>query len=217
MIHLHQVQKKYDRKLILNIAEFKLDTGIYWIYGLNGSGKTTFLKIIAGMIPFDGEAHLNNTSLKKSGVEYRRLVSFAEAEPVYPSYITGTDLVLFYQDIRKAPPSQIDRLIAFSGLRPHLDNPIGTYSSGMVKRLSLLLAFIGNAKLILLDEPLATLDTEAVHALPDLINEYRQQYGCSFIFSSHQPFLSASLSIDRNYTITDHTIQPYEHTTVPII
>src|SRR3954470_4794665 len=109
MIHLHQVQKKYDRKLILNIPEFKLDTGIYWIYGLNGSGKTTFLKIIAGMIPFDGEAHLNNTSLKKSGVEYRRLVSFAEAEPVYPSYITGTDLVLFYQDIRKAPQSQIDR------------------------------------------------------------------------------------------------------------
>jgi ABC-2 type transport system ATP-binding protein len=217
MIHLHQVQKKYDRKLILNIPEFKLDKGIYWIYGQNGSGKTTFLKIIAGMIPFDGEAYINDTSLKKSGVDYRKLVSFAEAEPVYPSYITGRDLVLFYQDIRKAPPQQIDRLIAFSGLRPNLDNPIGSYSSGMVKRLSLLLAFIGNSALILLDEPLATLDTEAVQALPDLINEYRQQYGCSFIFSSHQPFLSAALSIDKNFSITDHTIQPYEHTTVTTI
>ncbi|OQP42780.1 hypothetical protein A4H97_11490 [Niastella yeongjuensis] len=208
MIHLQQVQKKYDQKLILNVPEFKLDKGIYWIYGLNGSGKTTFLKIIAGMIPFDGEAHINTISLKKNGVNYRKLVSFAEAEPVYPSYITGRDLVLFYQKIRKATPSQIDRLIAFSGLGPHLDNPIGTYSSGMVKRLSLLLAFIGNASFILLDEPLATLDTEAVHALPDLINEFRQQYGCSFIFSSHQPFLSASLPIDKNFSITDHTIQP---------
>jgi ABC-2 type transport system ATP-binding protein len=208
MIHLLQVQKKYDRKLILNIPEFKLDNGIYWIYGLNGSGKTTFLKIVAGMIPFDGEAHINNTSLKKNGVHYRKLVSFAEAEPVYPSYITGRDLVLFYQDIRKAPQSQIDRLIAFSDLRTSLDNPIGTYSSGMVKRLSLLLAFIGAAEWILLDEPLATLDTEAVHALPELINEYRKQYGTSFIFSSHQPFLSAALSIDRNFSITDHTIQP---------
>ena len=200
--------------MILNIPEFKLDNGIYWIYGVNGSGKTTFLKIMAGMIPFIGEVHINNTSLKKSGVDYRKLVSYAEAEPVYPSYITGRDLVLFYQDIRKAPQPQIDRLIAFSGLHPHLNDPIGSYSSGMVKRLSLLLAFIGNAPLILLDEPLATLDTEAVHALPDLINEYRQQYGSSFIFSSHQPFLSAALFIDKNFTITDHTIQPYEHTTV---
>ncbi len=208
MIHLHQVQKQYDRKLILNIPEFTLDNGIYWIYGLNGTGKTTFLKIIAGMIPFEGDAYINKVSLKKNGVDYRKLVSFAEAEPVYPSYITGRDLVLFYQDIRKAPQKQIDRLIAFSDLRTNLDNPIGTYSSGMVKRLSLLLAFIGPAALILLDEPLATLDTEAVHALPDLINEYRQQYGTSFIFSSHQPFLSESLSIDRNFSITDHTIQP---------
>ena len=208
MLHLLQVQKKYDRKLILNIPEFKLDNGIYWIYGLNGSGKTTILKIMAGMIPFDGEAHIDNTSLKKNGVHYRKLISFAEAEPVYPSYITGRDLVLFYQDIRKAPQSQIDRLIAFSDLRTSLDNPIGTYSSGMVKRLSLLLAFIGAAEWILLDEPLATLDTEAVHALPELINEYRKQYGTSFIFSSHQPFLSAALSIDRNFSITDHTIQP---------
>jgi ABC-2 type transport system ATP-binding protein len=208
MIHLHQVQKKYDRKLILNIPEFTLDKGIYWIYGLNGTGKSTFLKIIAGMIPFAGDAHINKVSLKKNGVAYRKLVSFAEAEPVYPSYITGRDLVLFYQDIRKAPQQQIDRLIAFSDLHSNLDNPIGTYSSGMVKRLSLLMAFIGPAALILLDEPLATLDTEAVHALPDLINEYRQQYGTSFIFSSHQPFLAESLSIDRNFSITDHTIQP---------
>ncbi|MFL5744406.1 MAG: ATP-binding cassette domain-containing protein [Niastella sp.] len=208
MIHLHQVQKQYDRKLILNIPEFTLDNGIYWIYGLNGTGKTTFLKIIAGMIPFEGDAYINKVSLKKNGVDYRKLVSFAEAEPVYPSYITGRDLVLFYQDIRKAPQKQIDRLIAFSDLRTNLDNPIGTYSSGMVKRLSLLLAFIGPAALILLDEPLATLDTEAVHALPDLINEYRQQYGTSFIFSSHQPFLSESLSVDKNFSITDHTIQP---------
>ncbi|AEW00337.1 hypothetical protein A4D02_23705 [Niastella koreensis] len=208
MIHLQQVQKLYDRKLILNIPEFTLDNGIYWIYGLNGTGKTTFLKIMAGMIPFEGDTHINKVSLKKNGVSYRKQVSYAEAEPVYPSYIAGRDLVSFYQHNRKAPQQQINRLIDFSGLGINLNNPIGTYSSGMVKRLSLLLAFIGPVALILLDEPLATLDTDAVHALPDLINEYRQQFGTSFIFSSHQPFLSESLAVDRNFSITDHTIQP---------
>jgi ABC-2 type transport system ATP-binding protein len=62
----------------------------------------------------------------------------------------------------------------------------------MVKRLSLVLACIGNVSWILLDEPLATLDREVAGTLPALIEEYRQLYGTGFIFSSHQSFLSQS-------------------------
>lgn len=206
MIYLSQIEKYYGSKLILNIREFDLENGIYWINGINGSGKTTFLKILAGIIPFNGNVTLTNTSLKKQPLEYRRQVSYAEAEPLYPAFITGSDLVSFYQHIRKAPGPQVDKLIAFSGLRQNLANPIGTYSSGMVKRLSLLLAFIGPVPLILLDEPLATLDAEATHALPGLINEYRLQYGTSFIFSSHQPFLSEASLITRKLELTAQTI-----------
>jgi ABC-2 type transport system ATP-binding protein len=206
MIHLNQVEKYYDRKLVLKIPELTLENGIYWLTGTNGSGKTTFLKILAGLMPFKGNVFVNDTSLKKQDVAYRRLVSYAEAEPLYPSFITGSDLVLFYQEIRKAPGKQVEKLIAFSGLRQNLASPIGTYSSGMVKRLSLLLAFIGNVPLILLDEPLATLDAEAVHALPDLIKDYRDEYGTCFIFSSHQPFLSETSLPSKNLNITGHTL-----------
>jgi len=205
MIRLHQVEKRYDGKSVLKIPHLQIEKGIYWVSGINGSGKTTFLKILAGITPFNGDAFINDISIKKQAVDYRRLISFAEAEPLYPSFITGSDLVSFYQDIRKAPGEQVNKLIAFSGLGQNLENQIGTYSSGMVKRLSLLLAFIGNAPLILLDEPLATLDAEAVHALPDLINEYRQKYGTSFIFSSHQPFLSDTL-VNMELVITGQTI-----------
>jgi ABC-2 type transport system ATP-binding protein len=208
MIHLKQVDKYYNRKLILNIQDLKLTNDIYWINGMNGSGKTTFLKILAGIIPFNGDIIFNNISLKNEPVEYRKLVSYAEAEPLYPAFITGIELVRFYQDIRKAPGQQVDKLIAFSGLSQNLANPIGTYSSGMVKRLSLLLAFIGRVPLILLDEPLATLDAEAVQALPDLMTEYRLEYGTSFIFSSHQPFLSATSLTTRELAITAQTIHP---------
>jgi len=206
MIRLHQIEKYYDSKLILSIGEFELEHGIYWINGINGSGKTTLLKILAGIIPFNGNITFNNISLKKGPVAYRRLVSYAEADPLYPAFITGSDLVSFYQNIRKAPGPQVDKLIAFSGIRKDLANPIGTYSSGMVKRLSLLLAFIGHVPLILLDEPLATLDAEATHALPGLINEYRLQYGTSFIFTSHQPFLSEAPLIKKKLEITAQTI-----------
>jgi len=205
MIRLHQVEKRYDGKSVLKIPELQIEKGIYWVSGINGSGKTTFLKILAGITPFNGDAFLNDISIKKQPVDYRRLVSFAEAEPLYPSFITGSDLVSFYQDIRRASDQRVNKLIAFSGLGQNLETQIGTYSSGMVKRLSLLLAFIGHVPLILLDEPLATLDVEAVHSLPDLINEYKQEYGTSFIFSSHQPFLSETL-VNRELVITGQTI-----------
>src|SRR5262249_31784768 len=98
------------------------------------------------------------------------------------------------------------RLIAFSGLRQQLDQPTSTYSSGMLKRLSLLLAFIGPVPLILLDEPLATLDVEATDALPDLIREYRREYCTGFIFSSHQPFLAGPSFTTGKLVITGQTI-----------
>jgi ABC-2 type transport system ATP-binding protein len=205
VIRLNNVEKYYGDRLILNIPQFTIGDGIHWISGVNGSGKTTLLKIISGLIPFDGEVSIHNTSLKNKSVEYRKQISYADAEPMYPSYISGRELVSFFKEIRKAPDENVDELITFSGLRQQLSNPVGTYSSGMVKRLSLILALIGHPPFILLDEPLATLDTEGVNTLPDLINTYRQQYGTTFIFSSHQQ-LPENIPIDKQYSIREQTI-----------
>lgn len=205
MLQLYNLEKYYYDKLILRIPEFTLTKGVTWISGINGSGKTTLLKIITGMIPFDGEVILNDINLKKQPVKYRRLVSFGEAEPLYPYFITGNDLLLYYKEIRKASDANVEELVTFSGLGTALSNPVGTYSSGMVKRLSLLLTFLGHTPLIVLDEPLATLDAEAVDTLPGLINEYSNKYGSSFIFSSHQSPPS-SLNIAHRFTIDNQEI-----------
>jgi ABC-2 type transport system ATP-binding protein len=207
MLRFLGTRKAYDRDVVLEIPELQLKDGVYWLQGINGSGKTTLLRMIAGLSPFEGDILFKDISQQKQPLLYRKQVSWAEAEPQYPPFITGNDLVLYYQNIRKATDNQVKRLIAFSGLEKDLYKPVGVYSSGMVKRLSLLLAFIGNVPLILLDEPLATLDAEAVHALPDLIAEYRKEYGTGFIFSSHQPFLSETLSIDGKLLITGQSIQ----------
>ena len=206
MLQLSRVEKFYYDKLIISLRDFSFQQGTTWISGTNGSGKTTLLKIMAGMIPFNGDVTLQNISLKKQAVSYRRHISYAEAEPLYPSFVTGNNLVMYFQGIRKASQKEIDELIAFSGLRSVLNNPVGIYSSGMMKRLSLLLAFIGHVSVILLDEPLATLDAEAVEALPGLIENFSNRYGTSFILSSHQQ-LPDSLQIDKHYKIDGNTIQ----------
>jgi len=207
MLTIKDARKSYIHECILDIPSLHLEKGIYWVQGINGSGKTTLLRMIAGISPFKGDILVGDVSLRKSPVAYRRQVSWADAEPLYPHFVTGGELLTFYCHIRKAPAEQVDHLTAFFGIRSYLSQPVGSYSSGMVKRLSLLLAFVGTPSLILLDEPLATLDAEAALALPDLIRAYRHDRGTSFIFSSHQPFAADALTIDKKLTIADRVIQ----------
>jgi ABC-2 type transport system ATP-binding protein len=206
MLQFVQAQKSYGQQLVIRIPALQLDKGVYWLQGINGSGKTTLLRMIAGLIPFEGDILFEATSLRHKPLFYRRSVSWAEAEPLYPAFIIGQELVAFYQDIRKASFLQIDKLIDLFRIEQYLSMPIGSYSSGTIKKLSLLLAFIGNPSLILLDEPLATLDAEAALLLPELIREYRQDLGVSFVFSSHQTIITGSLSIDKKLVISDQTI-----------
>jgi ABC-2 type transport system ATP-binding protein len=206
MLQFFQVRKHYNGRPILSIPALNLANGVYWLQGTNGSGKTTLLRMIAGLIPFEGDIFFEDVSLRHKPLDYRRKIAWAEAEPLYPDFLTGTELINFYQEIRKAPAGQADRLSFFLGMQPWLATPVSSYSSGMVKRLSLLLAFLGEPALILLDEPLATLDAEAAFLLPDLIREYHQEHGTGFIFSSHHAFNSGSLGMEKKLLITGKTI-----------
>lgn len=206
MLQFFQVKKQYDGRPVLFVPALDLAHGVYWLQGVNGSGKTTLLRMIAGLIPSEGDILFDGISLHRKPLDYRRKISWAEAEPLYPPFITGKELVALYQNIRNAPEGQVNELIARFGMQTDLSTTMGSYSSGMVKRLSLLLAFIGEPALILLDEPLATLDAEAALLLPDLINEYHQDHGVGFIFSSHHSFETESLSINKKLVIAGQTI-----------
>ncbi len=209
MLQFDRVYKTYNQQPVLDISHLKLERNIYWLKGINGSGKTTLLSILAGLIPFKGNIQLDGINLHDEPVSYRSLVNFAEAEPLYPDFITGHELICFYQEIRKAAPVQVDMLINLFKMHHFLKSPIGTYSSGMVKKLSLLLAFIGKPSLLLLDEPLATLDEGSVHILPELINAYHKEFKTGIIFSSHQSINTFSLTTHQ-ILIADHSLQLIE-------
>ena len=206
MLQFDHVYKTYNQQPVLDIRHLKLERNVYWLKGINGSGKTTFLSMLAGLIPFKGDIQLDGINLHRDPVSYRSLVNFAEAEPLYPDFITGQELIQFYQEIRKAATVQVDMLINVFKMHHFLRSPIGTYSSGMVKKLSLLLAFIGKPSWLLLDEPLAMLDEGSVHILPELINAYYKEFKTGFIFSSHQSINVYSLAVSQ-ILVTDHSVQ----------
>jgi ABC-type multidrug transport system ATPase subunit len=63
MLILRNIQKKYGASTILNIENLELSHGIYWLKGGNGSGKTTLFKMLAGLIPFNGQIQLNDLDI----------------------------------------------------------------------------------------------------------------------------------------------------------
>lgn len=205
MLTLNQVSKSYVTHRVLNIPALTLPAGTYWMEGINGSGKTTFLKMVAGITPFDGSLSLNNINLKKSPVAYRQQTAYGEAEPLYPPMLTGEELIRFIQNTRSASSENVQALLTLTGISSFMDKPVSTYSSGMVKKLSLLLAFIGNPKLILLDEPLITLDTAFVTILLNIIRQ-KQQQGISFIITSHQPFEQNRLALNGSLQLVNQTL-----------
>jgi ABC-2 type transport system ATP-binding protein len=204
MLSIKNVKKEYGDHLVLDIPHLQFENGLFWVKGANGSGKSTLLKIISGMIPFGGEVNLDGVDLRKQPTDYRRLVNYVEAEPLYPPFLTGQDLISFFISTRMANKEEVDELVQKFNIHSFIKNPIGTYSSGMVKKLSLVLAFIGRPTYILLDEPLVTIDKESVPILYELVKLYFGR-GVSFIFTSHQAFELEGIAV-KEMEVKDHKV-----------
>lgn len=208
MLKFQNFTKSYGSYPALKIENLQLQAGIYWIKGINGSGKSTLLKSIAGILAFDGDILIDNSiSIKKQPVAYRKLVNFAEAEPVFPDFLTGSEMIALFADAKDAPTGQEEHYINSMGMQSFVERPVGTYSSGMMKKLSLLLAFLGKPKLILLDEPLITIDTASLARLNTWIRERHEQEGTSFLLSSHQILEDGSLPVSGELLVEDQTLK----------
>lgn len=147
---------------------------------------------------------MDRTAINKERVLYRLKVNYAEAEPLYPDFLTGNDLVQFYKKTKKASDAQILQLTEALGVGSYIGNKVGTYSSGMTKKLSLVLGLMGQPKLILLDEPLITLDQQTVAALQHILEDYYRD-GITLLITSHQEITFAG-KFSCRLAVRDKTI-----------
>ena len=209
MLHIVNYKKAYGPTPVLQIENLQLEAGIYWLKGENGSGKSTLLKSLAGLIPFEGQIEVEGLSLRKQRRLYTQTVSFAEAEPVFPLFLTGSELLEFFLETKGGDKIDAMRIAENLGIAAFLKNKTATYSSGMMKKLSLLLCFAGRSKLLLLDEPFVTLDVASVGVLRRLIVERSET--TSFLISTHQPL---DLTVpSQSLRIVGQTLQRESHAT----
>jgi len=208
MLYFNKFIKSYGSRTIVKIEEMELSSGIYWLKGVNGSGKSTLLKSACGFLHFEGEIALNNISLKNNGVDYRKKINFADAEPIYPEFLTGNEMIKLFLKAKSGSITQAEYYIQSMDMGSYLNNPLGTYSSGMLKKLSLVLAFLGTPTLICLDEPLITIDTDSLTVLYQWIKEKYEKENTGFILSSHQPLDLSVFNKVSTLSLKDGKLHP---------
>lgn len=207
MLELIAVNKSFNGTQVLNIPHRSLSQGLYWLQGTNGSGKSTLLKILSGLLPFSGDIRMNNTiSLQKQPVAFRKQINYAPAEPQFPPFISGQELVNFTRSVKEGDEAQIRLIRDILQIGDFIHNPTGSYSSGMLKKLSLLLAFIGKPQWILLDEPFTTLDHASQQALEQLIVNTHQQKNIAFILTSHHDIEASHIAFTNVFRIINQEL-----------
>jgi Cu-processing system ATP-binding protein len=156
------------------------------LLGPNGSGKTTTLKIAAGLIrPDSGEVAVGEPPLPPSNPRARRSLSFLPQRVSFPEALTGSEVVEFYRRMRGVAPGRGLDVMRFASLNGAGARPVGSYSGGMIQRLGLAVAMLPDAEILLLDEPTAALDPEGLAAFYALV-EQRRARGQTVLFTSHQ-------------------------------
>ena len=133
MLKIKNLLKKYGEKTILDVKSLEIPAGIVHLKGINGSGKTTFSKIISGIIPAKGEVFLNEVlSPSKTKIAYRKAVNYSASEPVFPDFLTANDMISFVGKAKESSKEQQKSMAAIFGVDAYLHDAIGTYSSGML-------------------------------------------------------------------------------------
>jgi ABC-2 type transport system ATP-binding protein len=196
MLQLRNLHKKYGDTVILDSPNLDLGTGIYWIKGANGAGKTNSLNF-SRFITLSGANLPPGQSRVKTGRYPAPAISKLQPSRTFIPGFLNRPAVSKFSNSRYIYPTgnKVVELTERLQVDDFLHQPIGSYSSGMLKKLSLLWAFLGKPALIILDEPLITLDAAAVITVNQLILKYYQKQEISFLLSSHQNFIPQDLPL----------------------
>lgn len=205
MLSLHSFRKSFGSQLILDIPELQFEKGVHWIKGGNGSGKSTLFNCLAGLSPYQGTIKLDTFDLTRQPESYKLRINYSQSEPAFPEFLTANELIAFFVKLKGAEKQQAEDLKEALGVSAYADSAVGSYSSGMIKKLSIILAFLGKPDWIILDEPLITLDKEAQQIVTDLIVSKRAE-GVSFLFATHQDFENALIEATDVYEVKNQSI-----------
>lgn len=185
MLTVEHVTKRFGQATALDAASFELEQGkVMAVIGANGAGKTTLIKCIVGLVHFDGRIVLDGLDVARKGKHARRLIGYLPQNPALHNDLTVRETAVFYADLKGARLARAREAVEAAGLAEHAEKPVGALSGGMRQRLALALTMLADPPLLILDEPVSSLDISARLELRKLVQDQRQK-GTSILLSTH--------------------------------
>ena len=168
------VEKSFGKKKVLNRVTFSLETGeIVGLLGPNGSGKTTIMKLLSGMLsPNCGKIEVDET--------FRALIE----TPSFYSSLSGLENLRYFAAYAGDSREHLEEIIDLLKMRSYIRKRVSTYSLGMRQKLGIAYTLLGNPRLLILDEPINGLDPLVVVEIRELLIALKQR-GITILISSH--------------------------------
>lgn len=187
MIQVTHLSKRFGRLTAVDDLSFSAGEGeAVALWGANGAGKTTVLRCLLHLFPFEGQVIIAGKDVKKDGKAARRLVGFVPQELTFHDDLSVAETLTFYARLKKVGASyDFTPLLERLQLGPHIDKDVRDLSGGLKQRLALALALISDPQLLILDEPTANLDIRAREDFLLLLRDLKDS-GKTMVFSSHR-------------------------------
>ena len=168
------VEKSFGKKKVLNRVTFSLETGeIVGLLGPNGSGKTTIMKLLSGMLsPNCGKIEVDET--------FRALIE----TPSFYSSLSGLENLRYFAAYAGDSREHLEEIVDLLKMRSYIRKRVSTYSLGMRQKLGIAYTLLGNPRLLILDEPINGLDPLVVVEIRELLIALKQR-GITILISSH--------------------------------
>jgi ABC-type multidrug transport system ATPase subunit len=186
IIEVNNLTKFYNGFKAVDNISFQVRKGdIFGFLGPNGAGKTTTIKAMLGLIhTIHGHVKIDGFKIKITGKEFKKRIGYLPEHVAFYPNLTALENLNFYAELKNLTPGECISLIAKFGLAEHAHKKVGKFSAGMIQRLGLARACLGNPMIIVLDEPFAGVDPRGVITIRDTIKKYNKQ-GVTFFISSH--------------------------------
>ena len=189
LLAAEHLTKRYRDIVALDDVTLTITDGITGLLGENGAGKSTFIKIILGLVrPTSGTATvLGRTAFDDATVRAR--VGYMPEHDCLPGSVSASEFLTHMAEVSGLPPSAARTRAAdtlrHAGLFEERYRAIGGYSTGMKQRVKLCQALVHDPAFVFLDEPTAGLDPSGREDMLDLIRKTHRAFGISVLFSSH--------------------------------